>query len=63
MPQGAFYTMPNITKTKLNSREMEHLLLEELKIATVAKIETKEAFKIKILLLIRFDIFSLILKK
>ena len=36
MPQGAFYTMPNITKTKLNSREMEHLLLEELKIATVA---------------------------
>ena len=36
MPQGAFYTMPNITKTKLTSREMEHLLLEELKIATVA---------------------------
>jgi hypothetical protein len=34
-----------------------------LKIATVAKIETKEAFKIKILLLIRFEIFSLILKK
>ena len=36
MPQGAFYTMPNIKKTKLTSREMEHLLLEELKIATVA---------------------------
>ncbi len=36
MPQGAFYSMPNITKTKLTSREMEHLLLEELKIATVA---------------------------
>jgi aspartate aminotransferase len=36
MPQGAFYTMPNIKKTKLSSREMEHLLLEELKIATVA---------------------------
>ena len=36
MPQGAFYTMPNIKKTKLTSREMENLLLEELKIATVA---------------------------
>ena len=36
MPQGAFYTMPNITKTKLTSIEMEHLLLEELKVATVA---------------------------
>jgi len=36
MPQGAFYTMPNIKKTKLTSREMETLLLEELKIATVA---------------------------
>jgi aspartate aminotransferase len=36
MPQGAFYTMPNIKKTKLTSREMEHLLLEKLKIATVA---------------------------
>ena len=28
--------MPNITKTGLNSREMENILLEELKIATVA---------------------------
>ena len=35
-PEGAFYVMPNITKTGLNSREMEHILLEELKIATVA---------------------------
>jgi len=35
-PEGAFYVMPNITKTGLNSREMENILLEELKIATVA---------------------------
>ena len=35
-PEGAFYVMLNITKTGLNSREMEHILLEELKIATVA---------------------------
>jgi aspartate aminotransferase len=36
MPEGAFYTMPNITKTKLSSKEMETVLLEKLKIATVA---------------------------
>ena len=36
MPEGAFYTMPNITGTKLSSKEMETLLLEELKVATVA---------------------------
>tara|TARA_B100000686_G_scaffold305938_1_gene344882 strand:+ start:2266 stop:3441 length:1176 start_codon:yes stop_codon:yes gene_type:complete len=36
MPEGAFYTMPNIKKTGLSSKEMETLLLEELKIASVA---------------------------
>ena len=36
MPEGAFYTMPNIKETKLSSKEMETLLLEKLKIATVA---------------------------
>jgi len=36
MPQGAFYTMPNIKETNLSSKEMETLLLEKLKIATVA---------------------------
>ena len=36
MPEGAFYTMPNIKGTKLSSKEMETLLLEKLKIATVA---------------------------
>jgi hypothetical protein len=35
----------------------------KLKIATTAKIETKEAFKIKTFLLIKFESFSLILKK
>ena len=30
MPEGAFYTMPNITDTKLSSKEMETILLEEL---------------------------------
>ena len=36
MPEGAFYTMPNIKGTKLSSKKMETLLLEKLKIATVA---------------------------
>ena len=36
MPEGAFYTMPNIQKTGLSSKKMENLLLEELKIASVA---------------------------
>ena len=36
MPEGAFYTMPNIKKTGISSKDMETLLLEELKIASVA---------------------------
>jgi len=36
MPEGAFYTMPNIKNTNLTSKEMERILLEDLKIATVA---------------------------
>ena len=36
MPKGAFYTMPNIKSTNLTSKKMEHILLEDLKIATVA---------------------------
>jgi aspartate/methionine/tyrosine aminotransferase len=36
MPEGAFYTMPNIKNTKLTSSKMEYVLLEKLKIATVA---------------------------
>ena len=36
MPEGAFYTMPNIKKTGISSKEMETLLLEKLKIASVA---------------------------
>lgn len=36
LPNGAFYTMPNIKKTGLSSKEMETLLLENLKIASVA---------------------------
>jgi len=35
-PEGAFYVMPNITKTGLNSKEIEQILLEELKVASVA---------------------------
>ena len=36
MPEGAFYTMPNIKKTGLSSKQMETLLLEELYVASVA---------------------------
>ena len=36
VPTGAFYTMPNITKTGLSSKEMESLLLEDLGVAAVA---------------------------
>ncbi len=36
LPQGAFYTMPNITGTGLDSKQMETLLLEELGVAAVA---------------------------
>ncbi len=36
MPEGAFYTMPNIRETGLDSKKMENVLLEKLKIATVA---------------------------
>ena len=36
LPQGAFYTMPNITGTGLTSKRMETLLLEELGVAAVA---------------------------
>ena len=36
MPQGAFYTMPNITGTGLSAKEMENFLLDELRIAAVA---------------------------
>ena len=36
MPEGAFYTMPNIKKTGLSSKEMETLLLEKLYVASVA---------------------------
>ncbi len=35
-PEGAFYTMPNIKNTGLSSKEMEKILLEDLKIASVA---------------------------
>ena len=35
-PEGAFYTMPNIKKTGLSSKEMEALLLEKLYVASVA---------------------------
>ena len=35
-PEGAFYTMPNIKKTGLSSKEMENLLLEKLYVASVA---------------------------
>tara|TARA_B100000131_G_scaffold61692_1_gene57685 strand:- start:3146 stop:4321 length:1176 start_codon:yes stop_codon:yes gene_type:complete len=35
-PEGAFYTMPNIKKTGLSSKEMETLLLEKLYVASVA---------------------------
>ena len=36
IPEGAFYTMPNIKKTGLSSKQMETLLLEELYVASVA---------------------------
>ena len=36
MPEGAFYIMPNIRETGLDSKKMENVLLEKLKIATVA---------------------------
>ena len=36
MPEGAFYIMPNIRETRLDSKKMENILLEKLKIATVA---------------------------
>ena len=36
LPQGAFYTMPNITGTGLSAKEMENFLLDELDIAAVA---------------------------
>ena len=36
VPRGAFYTMPNITKTGLSSKEMESILLEDLGVAAVA---------------------------
>ena len=36
LPQGAFYTMPNILGTTLASNEMEKVMLEELGIAAVA---------------------------
>ena len=36
VPTGAFYTMPNITKTGLSSKEMESILLEDLGVAAVA---------------------------
>ena len=36
MPEGAFYIMPNIKETGLDSKKMENVLLEKLKIATVA---------------------------
>ena len=36
VPTGAFYTMPNITKTGLSSKEMESILLADLGVAAVA---------------------------
>ena len=36
LPQGAFYTMPNITGTGLAAKQMETFLLDELGIAAVA---------------------------
>jgi len=36
MPQGAFYTMPNITGTGLTAKAMETLLLEKLGVAAIA---------------------------
>ena len=36
LPQGAFYTMPNITGTGLAAKQMETFLLDELDIAAVA---------------------------
>ena len=36
VPTGAFYTMPNITKTGVSSKEMESILLEDLGVAAVA---------------------------
>jgi len=36
VPRGAFYTMPNITKTGVSSKEMESILLEDLGVAAVA---------------------------
>ncbi|MEE2693891.1 MAG: aminotransferase class I/II-fold pyridoxal phosphate-dependent enzyme [Pseudomonadota bacterium] len=36
VPRGAFYTMPNITRTGISSKEMENVLLEDLGIAAVA---------------------------
>tara|TARA_A100001037_G_C15135845_1_gene631082 strand:- start:1656 stop:2819 length:1164 start_codon:yes stop_codon:yes gene_type:complete len=36
VPSGAFYTMPNITKTGVSSKEMESILLEDLGVAAVA---------------------------
>ena len=36
IPEGAFYIMPNIRETGLDSKKMENVLLEKLKIATVA---------------------------
>ena len=36
LPQGAFYTMPNISGTGLSAKQMEIFLLDELRIAAVA---------------------------
>jgi len=36
MPEGAFYAMPNISRTGLRSAQMQETLLEELGVATVA---------------------------
>ena len=36
MPEGAFYVMPNIKNTGINSKNLENIFLEKLKIATVA---------------------------
>ena len=35
-PEGAFYAFPNITKTGLNSRQMQDGLLEQAGVATIA---------------------------
>ncbi len=36
MPEGAFYTMPNISGTGMKAKDMENFLLDELEIAAVA---------------------------